>query len=390
MKWLPLILKNTRRHRRRTLLTIGGVVVAIFVCTVVFVVIDTINRTVEKGGSEVLLWVVDRYQAQHALSKIPASYVAQIKAIPGVQVVSPVLFWMSRYRTEQDLILIMGVDPATIRDARPYDVAEDVWQAFAREKTAALVGGDLARQYGLKVGDTVLLRGMAGGDNLSFTVRAITEERRDNPQFRDPHGRFTVHLDYLQQAVGRQGIVTNIWVKVDRPSAAPQAAAAIDALFDNYPVQTRTQSYKGFMLAMVRQMESIQLALYLLSLAIVLAILLGTANSIAMSVRERTVEVGVLKSLGFLQRHILTLVLGEAVGMALVGGLLGIALSYGVLALFGLRLPLEFSTVRGELVWGWAAVAKACAAAAGIGLLGGVWPALRAARLRVVEAVREV
>ncbi len=388
MTFMPLILKNVRRNRRRTILTIGGVAVSISVFTFLFVVIDTMNRTVERGGSELLLWVVDRYQAQHILSKIPEAYVAQIKAVPGVRVVSPVMFSMARYRTEQELVLIMGVDPATIREVRPFDVDEASFMAFAREKKAALVGEDFAKQYGLKLGDPVVLKGMGEREPLSFTIRAIAKQK-GKPQLKDPHGRFTVHLDYLQQATNRQGLVTNIWVKVDRPSSAPRVAAEIDALFANMPVQTKTQSYKGFMLSAVKQMESLQIALSLIGLAIVIAMLLGTANSIAMAVRERTVEVGILKSLGFLKRHVLALVLGESVITALIGGIIGISLSYGLLLVFGLRLPIEFTTVRGELVLSPESAFKALMASVAIGLLGGMWPAVRAARLRVVEAVRE-
>ncbi len=389
--FLSFVVKSAFRNRRRAVLTASGVAVAIFVLTVLFAIVHTISATVARGGSEILLWVVDRYQAQHSLSQIPESYVREIQSIAGVEVVSPVLFSMSRYKTEQDLILIMGVDPETIRAARPFDVDEASWRAFASDPRAALVGGDLAKSYGLKVGDTITLLGMSGRgrENLAFTVRAIDRQAGGDPQLRDPHGRFTVHRRYLAQSIGREGIVTNIWLKVNSPAAAPRIAAEIDARFANYPLQTKTQSYKGFMLSMVKQMEGLQVAISLLTIAILIAVVVGTANSVAMAARERTAEVGTLKSLGFRKGHVLTVMLGESVLVALLGGGIGVGLAYGLLVLSGLKLPLEFSVVRGQIVLGPEAVAQALGVSVFIGLLGGLWPAVRAARLRVVDALRE-
>lgn len=389
--FVSFIVKSALRNRRRALLTASGVGVAIFVVTVLFAIVHTISATVSRGGSEVLLWVVDRYQAQHSLSQIPESYVRDIQSIPGVEVVSPVLFSMSRYKTEQDLILIMGVDPETIRAARPFDVDDESWRAFASDPRGALVGGDLAKTYGLKVGDTITLLGMSGSgrENLSFTIRVIDRQAGADPQLRDPHGRFTVHRRYLAQSLAKEGIVTNIWVKVDRPTSAARVAAEIDARFANSPNQTKTQSYKGFMLAMVKQMEGLQLALSLLTLAVVIAVMVGTANSIAMAARERTAEIGTLKSLGFRRVHLLAIVLGESVFIAFLGGVVGVALAYGLIAAFGLKLPLEFSVVRGQLELGPEAAAQALGTALLIGVIGGLWPAIRAARLRVIEALGE-
>lgn len=383
--FLCFIIKSALRNRRRAVLTASGGAVAIFVLTVLFAIMHTIAATVARGGSEVLLWVVDRYQAQHSLSQIPESYVREIQSIPGVEVVSPVLFSMSRYKTEQDLIIIMGVNPATIRAARPFDVTDEAsWRAFLTDQRGALVGGDLADCYGIKVGDTITLRGMGGRgrENLTFTASAIDR------QF--AAGRFTVHLGYLSRSLGLEGIVTNIWVKVDRPSSAPRVAAAIDALFSNHPVQTKTQSHKGFMLAMVSRLEGIQVALWLLIAAIVITVMVSTANSIAMTARERTAEVGTLKSLGFRRPHILVLVLREAMLLAGLGGALGVGLAYGLVAFADLKFPLPVGPMRGKpLALGPDAALTVLGAALLVGLSGGLWPALRAARLRVVDALRE-
>lgn len=379
------LVKSAFRNRRRAVLTVSGVAVAMFVVTALVALRDTIAATVARGGAETLLWVVDRHQAQHLLNQIPASYVPRIQSVPGAEVVSPVVFSMARYRTDQDLIIIMGVNPDTIRAARPFDVTdESSWRAFVNDERGALVGGDLADRYGIKIGDTITLRGMGGRgrENLSFTASAIDR------QF--ARGRFTVHLDYLSRSLGLEGIVTNIWVKVDRPSSAPRVAAAIDALFSNHPVQTKTQSHKGFMLSMVNRLEGIEFALLLLIAAIVITVMVSTANSIAMTARERTAEVGTLKSLGFRRQHILALMLGESALLAVLGGVIGVASAYGLLVLADLKFPLPIGPLRGQpLALGPAAVLTALGASLLVGLLGGLWPALRAARLRVVDALRE-
>ncbi len=379
------LVKSAFRNRRRAMLTASGVAVATFVVTVLVALLTTMSATVARGGSEILLWVVDRHQAQHLLNQIPASYVPRIQSVPGVDVVSPVVFSMARYRTDQDLIIIMGVDPATIRAARPFEMTdESSWRAFVADRRGALVGGDLATRYAIKVGDTVTLRGMGGRgrENLTFTASAI--DRQFAP------GRFTVHLDYLTQSLGLEGIVTNIWVKVDRPSSAPRVAAAIDALFSNHPVQTKTQSHKGFMGSMMQRLEGLELGVALLSAAVVITVMVSTANAIAMGARERTAEVGTLKSLGFRTLHVLALVLGESVLLAGLGGGLGLAVAYGLVTLAGLKFPLPIGPVRGQpLALGADAALTALAASLLVGLLGGFWPALRAARLRIVDALRE-
>lgn len=382
---LVFMVKSAFRNRRRALLTASGVAVAMFVVTVLAALIGTISATVARGGSETLLWVIDRHQAQHLLNQIPASYVQRIKAVPGAEVVSPVVFSMARYRDDQDVIIIMGVDPATIRAARPFDMTdESSWRAFVAEPRGALVGGDLAARFGIKVGDTITLRPMGGRirENLTFTASAI--DHKFAP------GRFTVHLEYLARSLGLEGIVTNIWVKVDRPSSAPRIGAEIDALFSNHPVQTKTQSHKGFMLSMVNRLEGIELALSLLIAAIVITVMVSTANSIGMAARERTAEVGTLKSFGFRRFHVLGLMLGESVLLAVLGGAIGVAVAYGLAFVADVKFPLAVGPLRGQrLAFGADAALMALGASVLIGLVGGLWPALRAARLRVVDALRE-
>lgn len=387
MKFIPLIIKNIRRNLRRTILTIGGLAVSIFLYVTLATSVDALNRIVSSAGSEVVLWTLDRVSARHSASKIPQSYVEQMKTAQGVEVVSPVLFYMASYRTDQDRMMIMAVDPPTFRAVNPFPIDDASYRAFAKDKTAAMVGRVFADEYRLKVGDSITLKGRKN-EGLTFILRGIGEEPRT--RFRDPHTTFVAHLDYVQELTNQRGIVTNIWLKVDRPASAPRVASEVDAMFANSPNQTKTQSQKGFMLSLVRQMETIKVGIYLIGLAIIIASMVGTANSIAMSTRERTTEVGLLKSLGFLKGHILTLILGESLLVSLAGGVTGVVLSYALLTLMDIQLPVQFGPARGNLVIGFEAIPRALVVSLIVGLVGGAVPAFRASRLRVIEALRDI
>jgi putative ABC transport system permease protein len=381
-RYLPLVLKNSWRNRRRTTLTILSISISLALLGTMMAVYYAFYLS-DVPPSQALRLVV-RNRISLAVP-MPEYYVAKIRQIPGVREAASSQWFGGVYKDQREtknMFARFAIDPDKIFVIRgEMQAPEDQKQAFIRERTACMVGRPLAEKLVLHLGDRVLIKGDLFPVNLELTVRAIYDAPENNEVL-------YFHRKYLEEALGgaRQGQVGMFTILADSAEAVPRIAKAIDDEFLNSPIQTKTESERAFALSFVAFLGNVKMILLSICGAVTFTILLVSANTIAMSVRERVREVGVLKTLGYTRGIILSIILGEAVSISLLGGALGLALASLLCGV--VRHGPAFSDDLKRLSIH-PPVAVACLmVAASIGLLSAFIPAWNASRISIVEALR--
>ena len=381
-RYLPLVFKNSWRNRRRTSLTIVSISVSLALLGVLMAVYYAFYLSDAPPSQALRLVVRNRISLTVPMPKF---YGAKIHQIPGVREVCISQWFGGVYKDRRDtknFFARFAVEPEKILVVRSeMQIPEDQKQAFIRERTACLIGRGLAQKQNLHLGDRVPIQGDIFPANLEFTVRAIYDapENNENLYF---------NLEYLEQTLGegKMGQVGTFYVLADSPESVPRIAKVIDDEFHNSPVQTKTESERAFQLSFVAFLGNVKLFLLSICGAVTFTILLVSANTIAMSVRERVREVGVLKTLGFTRGTILSLILGEAVAISIIGGALGVGLA-GLLCGLVRRGPAFSDDIR-HLTIQPPVIVVCLVVAAAIGLLSAFIPAWNASRTPIVEALR--
>jgi len=378
-RFLPLILKNCWRNRRRTLLTIASVSISMCLLGVMIAVFHGLYMS--DPTPEEALRVVTRNKIS-LTQPLPQSYGARIRQMPGVREVLISSWFGGTYKDPKNFFARFAVDSEKIFTIySELRIPEDERRAFERDRTGCAIGRDLANKYNLHVGDRLTLVGDIYPGDYDFTIRGI---------FDSPRASEIMYFsrEYLEQTLEerRRGRAGTFVTLVDTPATATRIAKAIDDEYINSTAQTKTESEQAYLLGFVSLLGNVKMFLVAISAAIMFTILLVSANTMAMSVRERVREVGVLKTLGFTNGNVLGMILGEACAISLLGGAIGFLVSTVLTG--GMR----HSPVAGFLppiAPFDPAVAAVCIATAGaIGLMSSLVPALSAARTSIVDALR--
>ena len=382
LRYLPLVLKNCWRNRRRTILTVASIGISMCLLGVMIAMFHAFYLSNPTPAQALRL--VTRNRVSFTVF-IPRGYQAQIEHVPGVESISVANWFGGVYKDDRDPknnFARFAVEPEKLfRIFGEYSIPEDQRKAFERERTACVVGRDLANIFHFQVGDRINISGTVFPGNYEFTVRGIFDSPRSSQIM-------YFNNEYLEQTLneGRRGNVIMYYILIDNPANSARIAKAIDALFANSTAQTKTESAQAFAVAFLALLGNIKMFLIGISAAVMFTILLVSANTMAMSVRERVREVGILKTLGFTPSSILGMILGEACAISIAGGAIGYLISTLLKRLvakspFGAYLP-PIQAI--ELP-----VALACIATAGaIGLISSLVPALNASRTSIVEALR--
>ena len=378
-RYLPLILKNCWRNRRRTFLTIASVSISMCLLGVMIAMYHALYLS--DATPEQALRIVTRNKISLTVA-LPESYKNRIKQMPGVREVLISNWFGGTYKDPKNFFARFAADSDKIFTVyKDLKIPDDQRIAFERDRTGCVIGRDLANKYNIKIGDRMTLVGDIYPGNYDFTVRGI---------FDSPRASEIMYFsrEYLEQTLPerRRGNAGTFITLIDDPASAPRIAQDIDAEYRNATAQTKTESEQAYLLGFVSLLGNVKVFLIAICAAVMFTILLVSANTMAMSVRERVREVGVLKTLGFTNVTILGMILGEAIAISLLGGLIGFLLSTVLTG--GVRhspaggflppiSPFEPS------------VAVACILTAGsIGLISSLVPALGASRTPIVEALR--
>ena len=379
MKYFPLILANLGRHKKRTILTICSVALALFLFASLQTIVTTIQAASRFGSTRRLVTM----NATGFVLPLPIAYANRLDAMNGVERVTWANWFGGKYGDGKRFFAAFAVDPKSYLEMYPeISVPPDQKEAFLRERNAALVGVRLQEVFGWKLGQNITLQGNIYPGDWTFTIRGFYTPT--DKVINDDMMMF--HHEYLEERVGRPGLAGWYILQIDDPNNAPQIGKAIDDQFRNSNAATKTATEQAFNASFATMWGNISLLMGTIGIAIVFAILLVTANAMMMSARERTREVAVLKTVGFADRTLFTLVMLEAGAIAIAGALLGLG---------GAKLLYRLSNFNaGGFLPGFDVAPRTLALGAAITLLlmiaSGLVPAIRAARLPVIQALRQV
>ncbi len=385
MKILGIALRNLSRNRLRTVLTVLGAAVAILA----FVMLQTVLTAWYAAAD---FATKDRIATRHKVSfvmSMPRNYVDQIRAVPGVKDATYMNWFGGKNpKKPEEFFATLAVDPAsclTVMDE--ILLPPEQKQAWLEDRKGAVIGDVLARQLGVRVGDRFTLQGSIYPGNWEFNIVGIYTATRKTVD----RSTFFINWNYVNDSLpaSRKDQVGWITSRIDDPGRGPDISAAIDRMFDEKDIQTATMSERAMNLSFMGMMSSLLDALKIISAIILLIMMMILGNTIAMGVRERTREYGVLRAIGFTPRHVGLFVVLEAGAVGLLSGLVGIALSVPVVEL-GMGRWLE------ENMGAWFPYFRiapqtyvlALILALALALLAAILPSRRAARLVVTDALR--
>jgi putative ABC transport system permease protein len=381
-RYLPLILKNCWRNRRRTVLTVASIGISMCLLGVMMSMYHAFYLS-EPAADEALRLVV-RNRVSLTVP-IPLSYMTRIKQIPGVREAMIGNWFGGTYKDNRDpknMFARFAIEPEKLfRVYGELRLPDDEKKAFLQDRTACIIGRDIANSHNLKVGDRLPLIGDIYPGTWEFTIRGIF----DWPRASDV---MYFNKEYVEQSLPerRRGQVGLYYVLIDDPANTGRISAAIDDMFRNSTAETKTETEQAFSVGFLSLLGNVKMFLMAIAGAVTFTILLVSANTMAMSVRERVREVGVLKTLGFAPGEILTLILGEALSISVAGGVIGYLISAGMMRAV-VKSPMGgFLPALPPIEPG---VALACIATAGlVGMGSALIPALGASRISIVDALR--
>jgi putative ABC transport system permease protein len=383
MKFSRLILANLFRKKVRLILTLGSFAVALFLFAFLAVIRDAFGRGADVAGADRLV-IINRVSI---IQPLPLSYRDKILRIPGVKAITHNNWFGGVYQEEKNFFPQFVIDVENQRKVIPeLIVPDDQWSNFLQDRQGAIAGAGLAKRFGWKIGDHIPIKNalFGGAATWDFNIDGIYHGKR--PQ--DDESQFWFQWDYFEERMPQSFKGNAGWyvLKLDNPDDAPRVAKAIDEMFANSPYETKTETESAFAAGWVKQFGNIEFLILSIGAVVFFTLLLVTGNTMAISVRERTAELAVLKAIGFSDRSVLFFVLGEALLIALFGGLLGL-----VLAIFA--VPLLATALNGllpNLILSYTVLASGLVFALLVGAASGLLPGIGAMRLRVVDALRRV
>ena len=378
MKFTRLVWANLFRNKRRTLLTVLSAAVAFFLFGTLRSLITTLDAVSEVGSEARLV----TSSASGITFVLPQAHAQRLETFDGVRSVSWANWFGGYYVDPSDFFAQFAIEAETYLAMYPEIlIPEEQVEAFLRERTAAIAGVGLMERFGWRLGQSVTLKGTIFQGDWEFTIRAVYTP--ENPSFGDE--AFLFHYDYLYERT--DGRISPGWfvLQLEDPDQAAAVASQIDAVFENSTAPTKTETERAWQTGFVTMWGNIGFLVRAVGTAVFFAILLVAANTMMMAVRERVHEVAVMKTLGFRDGTLFGIVLGESVTIMLVGGMLGLL---GARMAFAGDNPMNAFFPGFAVQWG--TIALGLVIATLLGLVSGAVPALQAARLSVVQALRRV
>ena len=374
MKFVPLIIRNLLRNRRRTILSVLSIAVSTLIFAALMSVPAVAARLLRDRVSTLRLICASKGGFNYLL---PAAYGETIRGLPHVSAMTGYLVMMTSYRKAGELIPVIGLDPDQLHVIWPEWASAQNAAALGRSRSVGLAGPGLMKRFQWKVGDNIILHGLAPPADLSFTIAGtLASKVTDNVVI--------VPIDRLNQLEDFQGRVAVFFVKADASEFAQPLVKQIDGRFANAPFETSTQTELGVAQSQLHDFRLLFVGAQLIAGIVVIVIALVSANTAAMAVRERRRELAVMRALGFTRRTLVGFIVAEGMLMGLVAGALGSAIAYIALRIAGPSLlgP-EFGLHLMPAV-----AAESVAVAAAIGLLSAAIPALSTTRRAIADSLR--
>ena len=381
---LSLMVKNARRNPLRTSLTTFGLSVSLFLFTSLIAVVTSLDGEMERAGQNPLIVVTHKSGWAHVM---PERYTARIRRIPGVVRIGRSLFYGGSYgqsRGPQDSFASMGTDGDDPRKiwGDQLVIAPGAFACFERTRAGALVGSQLIEKHRWRIGQQVTLSGAVWPVDLTLTLCGAANFATDKASF-------VFHREYLEAALGsaglQTGLITMFAVQVRSVADIPAVARRIHEEFATSPAPVRAVSQRAFIEGFMSVMGNIQGMVSGVVLLVLVVVLLLVANSIAMTTRDRTRELALLKAIGFQPRHVVALILGEAATLGALGALGGCGGAYA--AFGGTGFSLGIGMLSGLAVRPTTLAYGLCVSVL-VSMAASVVPAWRVLGLRVAEGLR--
>jgi putative ABC transport system permease protein len=380
VKFFPLVWANLTRHKRRTVLTTLSVALALFLFASLRSVVTTLQAGADVGSESRMIV----QSAKAIVFFLPRSYKERLAAVPGVAAVTWADWFGGVYQDPKNFFASFAADAESYLEIYKSDLElpADQKATFLRERTACVVGKHLMDKFGWRLGQDITLKGTIFQGDWTFTIRGVY--RAVDPAFSEDAVVF--HYDVIYERYPQW--VNPGWyvLQLTDPALAPRVAAAVDSMFKNSADPTKTGTERAFNANFMTMWGNVSFLMNSIGMAVVFAILLVAANSMMLSARERTGEVGVLKTVGFTDRLLFGLVMAEAGTIALVGAVLGLGAAKALYRPTGFSamgfLP-GFDVTVGTLAQGFGIAVL-------LALASGLVPAWAAARLSAVQALRHV
>jgi putative ABC transport system permease protein len=372
------IIKNALRNKRRALLSVSSVAASLFLLVTLQVALRELTLPPESLGAALRVAVRNKISLT---TPLPARQRTIIEKIPGVAGVSPFTWFGGKYKGEQGMSFAQfAIDPkslVTVFDEAKMDAAG--YKTFLERKDSCVMGRVTAEKYGLKPGDRVVLESTVYPGSLTFVVAGIYHGTPDdrNMLFRQ---------DYLDDSIGTPGFVGMWWLKVKSPEDMPRVLKTVNAAFANSSAEVRAESERAFQLGFISMWGNVRILIGSISTVVVFTLVLVTASTMSMAIRERFRELAILKALGFRRRELFAFILAESFGLAVAGAILGIGgawlfytyaditkMTHGVLLTF---------EVTPRIV-GFSALIAAV-----LGIISAIAPAISVARMSVVNGLK--
>jgi putative ABC transport system permease protein len=381
MKFTSLIWANLVRKRIRLVLTLGSFTVAMFLFAFLAVVRDAFGRGADSAGADRLV-IMNRVSI---IQPLPLAYRDKILAIPGAKAITHNNWFGGVYQEEKNFFPQLVIDVENQRQViSELVVSDEQWNNYINDRQGAIVGAGLVKRFGWKIGDRIPIRDVlfGGPATWDFNIDGIYHGKRKQ----DDDSQFWIQWSYFEEQVPQRfkGNVGWYVLKLDRPEDASHVAKLIDAKFSNSPYETKTETESAFAADWVKQIGNIGYLISAIGAVVFLTLLLVTGNTMAMSIRERTSELAVLKAIGFSDRAVVSVILAEALLLAVIGGTIGLGLAVVCVPLIDTAMN---GTVPSLILTGTILV-PGLASMLVAGSVSGLLPGIAAMRMQVADALR--
>ncbi len=372
------ILKNALRNKRRATLSILSVAVSLFLLVTLLVALREITLPAEDVGAALRVAVRNKISIANLL---PARQLAAIERIPGIAAVTPFTWYGGKYKNEEGMTFAQfAMDPKKLRPVfGETKMSEAGYEAFEKEKDAAVIGRISAEKYKLKVGDKITLESTVYPCTMEFKIVGIYSGTPDDRNMLFRH-------DYLDESSGVEGMVGMWWLRVNSAEEMPGVIDAINKKFANTSAEVRAETERAFQLGFISMWGNIKLLVTLVCSAVVFTLLLVTASTMSMAIRERFRELAILKAIGFRRRELFAFILAESFGLAMAGALIGVGGAY-VLFTYG-----DVAKLTNGLFPSFEVTSKIVGigtlVAAMLGIVASIMPSLAVAKMSVTEGLK--
>ncbi|MCG8462556.1 MAG: FtsX-like permease family protein [Holophagales bacterium] len=378
-----LVRKNLLRNKLRTFLTLSSVALALFLLCLLSALLEAMETAEGSSASRVVV--------RHAVSltfSMPEAYEQRLHTLDRVEAITPLNWFGGTYKDQrpENFFPRFGSDPATLFEVfDDLQMPADAHEAWSQDRAGFIAGKALVEKHGWQLGDRITIEGDIYPVDLEIDLRGIFER----PDARSQESQIFFHRRYVEEAMNNPGIVGTYWLRLDSAESVPEVVKAAEEMFANSAAPVRAETEEAFALSFLEMMGNVRLLLGSIGLAIVISLLFITANTMAMAARDRVREVAVLRTLGFRRGQVTWLVLAESLCVGLVGAAAGVLVAGFVLTGIAQAMA-DVMPAFGNLSVSSATLALALVIGLVVGLVSGVFPALSASRLRIVDGLRKV